>query len=109
MRRIGKQLHCIKHDDPAHGWLGVKIEFVKLSGAKISPFSYQRGKTAYLEEDSDAPEFIRAIEAKGFEVFIESRHTNKRSPIRSYATFSQDPSQQFFDDHFVFCHIGGDR
>jgi len=106
MRRIGKELHCIKHDDPAHGWLGVKIKLVKLSGAKISPYSYQRGEMAYLEEDSDAPEFIRAIEAKGFKVFIECRHTNKNSPIRSYAGFSQYPAQQFIDDHFVFCHIG---
>ena len=106
MRRIENQLYCIKYEDPAHGWLGVKIELVKLSGAKISPYSYQRGKMAYLEEDSDAPEFIRAIEDKGFKVFIESRHTNGNSPIRSYATFSQDPAQQFFDDHFVFCHIG---
>jgi hypothetical protein len=89
MKKTGNELHCIKYEDPSHGWLGVKLEMVRLSGVEISPYSYQRGKTAYLEEDSDAPAFIRAIEAKGFKVFRESRHTNKTSPIRSYAQFSR--------------------
>lgn len=90
MKKLGNELHCIMHSDSGHGWLGVKIEMVKLSGAEISPFSYQRGKTAYLEEDGDAPAFIKAIEAKGFKVFIEKRYTNRNSPIRSYASFSQE-------------------
>ena len=90
MKRLGKELHCIMHSDPGHAWLGVKIEIVRTSGAEISAFSYQRGKTAYLEEDCDAPAFIKAIELQGYKVFIEERHTDRNSPIRSYRPFAQE-------------------
>ena len=106
MKKLGNELHCITHSDPGHGWLGVKIDMVKLSGAEISPFSSHRGKTAYLEEDGDAPAFIKAIESKGFKVFIEERYTDRNSPIRSYAPFAQ---KGFLKDHFVVVHIGGDQ
>tara|TARA_R110000868_G_scaffold313543_1_gene574520 strand:+ start:558 stop:920 length:363 start_codon:yes stop_codon:yes gene_type:complete len=119
MKTLGKELHCTKFSDPGHGWLAVKIELAKQSGAKISPFSYQRGKTAYLEEDSDAPAFVQAIEIQGFKVFVEERHTDRNSPIRSYASFSQEGTflreffakttpEQFIRDHFVFVRIGGE-
>lgn len=119
MRRLGKELHCIMHSDPGHAWLGVKIEMVKESGAEISALSYHRGKTAYLEEDCDAPAFIKAIELQGYKVFIEERNTDRSSPIRSYKPFTQkgtflreyfakQKQEQFIRDHFVFVHIGGD-
>ena len=103
------ELHLKLYSDPSHGWLAVKTEIVRLAGCEISPFSYQRGKTAYLEEDSDAPAFLRAIKEKGFSVFIEERHTNRNSPIRSYKEFRQLKEQMFSEfirDHFVFATIG---
>ena len=117
MKRLGNELHCIMHEDPGHAWIGVKIDLVKQSGVEISPFSYQRGKTAYLEEDCDAPAFIRAIELQGFKVFKDYRHTDRNSPIRSYAPFSQEgtflreyfakqKAEQFMKDHFVVVHVG---
>lgn len=52
--------------DPSHGWLAVKRpELVELGiETQISGYSYQKGDYVYLEEDSDAPKFMDAWEAK---------------------------------------------
>jgi len=54
------------YSDPSHGWLKVKRqELVELGiETEISGYSYQKGDAVYLEEDSDAPKFIDAWEAK---------------------------------------------
>jgi hypothetical protein len=48
--------------DSGHGWLEVPQSEVVASGAKISAYSYYDPVTgmAYLEEDCDAPAFLRA-------------------------------------------------
>jgi hypothetical protein len=86
---IGNELHVRKYADPAHGWLAVPmqwLEALRIVG-KISSCSYRRNSTAYLEEDCDAPEFRKAAEAAGFKLFVDYRHTNDSSPIRSYPSF----------------------
>ena len=87
MRRIGNELHVVKYDDPSHGWLAVKTEYVILSNISVSTYSYQRGRTSYLEGDRDAPNWINAMEKRGFVVFIDHRHTDRNSPIRSYDSY----------------------
>lgn len=49
-------------EDPGHGWLEVPIaELVELGIAgAITPYSYQSGDMAYLEEDCDLSTFARA-------------------------------------------------
>jgi len=76
----------IFHSDPGHGWLAVKrSELVKLRILdQISPYSYQRGKTVYLEEDCDAGIFFKAKEAVGEKVEYRESYQDK-SPIRSYS------------------------
>jgi hypothetical protein len=76
--------------DPGHGWLAVKINFLVSLGVAgdISPYSYVRGETAYLEEDCDASRFIKAAKEKGIQVDIKESHTDRRSPIRSYESYS---------------------
>lgn len=79
------------YTDPGHGWLAVKIAELHRLGIidKISNCSYMRGKTAYLEEDCDAPAFLNAKEAAGEEVKINhSNSARDYSPIRSYAMYS---------------------
>lgn len=53
------------YNDPSHGWLGVPMRMLIASGVanEISTCSYRSAKTrvAYLEEDCDAPKFLRAI------------------------------------------------
>jgi hypothetical protein len=86
---IDNELHVRKYEDPSHGWLAVPMQWIKQLGitSRISSCSYLRGETAYLEEDCDAPEFRKAAEAAGFKLFVDYRHTNDSSPIRSYPSF----------------------
>ena len=50
------------HEDPGHGWLEVSLYalgVLKLTN-KVSAYSYIRGTSVFLEEDCDAPLFIKA-------------------------------------------------
>ena len=62
--------------DPGHGWLGVPIRILLDSGvaSEISCYSYIDGQMAraYLEEDCDAPKFLKAIGKRGDE--FETEH-----------------------------------
>lgn len=64
------------HSDPSHGWLAVKLDELKMLGITqdISNFSYVKGKTAYLEEDCDAPKFIKAAHAKSSTYHVGEQH-----------------------------------
>jgi hypothetical protein len=76
------------HADPGHAWLAVKRkELVRLNILnKISPFSYQKGGTVYLEEDCDASIFLNAKKALGEEVAFKETHL-ENTPIRNYQNF----------------------
>ena len=77
------------YEDPGHGWLAVPLLLLYELGIvdKISTYSYMRGLTAYLEEDCDYSVFAAAMNAAGREFTIRDKHTNRRSPIRSYSTY----------------------
>jgi len=79
------------HTDPGHGWLAVKRQELEKLGLlkEISPYSYQRGQTVYLEEDSDANTFIKALEANGIE-FKYKESYQERSPVRSYDNYEYE-------------------
>ena len=78
------------YSDPGHGWAAVKRKLLEDLGLldKISTFSYQKGKTVYLEEDCDLSTLTSALSMKGITVNWQDKHTNKSSPIRSYHHFS---------------------
>lgn len=81
------------HSDAGHGWLAVKICLVRELGlaTDISLFSYMQGKTAYLEEDGDAPKFIKAFTEKfGFAPAIKELESKNYSPIRSFNRFKME-------------------
>jgi hypothetical protein len=75
--------------DPGHGWVGVKIQTLRDLGIadRVSTYSYQRGASAYLEEDCDLDLLFTACDAAGKKIELITKHTNNRSPIRSYATY----------------------
>jgi hypothetical protein len=93
-----KKLKLIMRHDPSHAWLSVKREIVEeVVGTLtcISDYSYEQGKSLYLEEDCDAPFFLEMCAAQGIEVEIEDRYSNRRSPIRSYDRINRpSPNQQ---------------
>jgi hypothetical protein len=75
--------------DPSHGWLKVSRADVKklgLSADSFSTYSYQsaKGTTYYLEEDSDAPILLKALDESRelLPVWMMDRHTNGRSHVR---------------------------
>ncbi len=82
----------VMHSDPGHAWLAVKLSEIEMLGIKtdISSYSYIKGKTAYLEEDCDAPKFIQAMRAKGIEVEVKDGACRERSPIRYFKPYSPE-------------------
>jgi len=63
----------IFHSDDGHGWLAVttdQLDDVGVPLSSISPYSYRKGNTLYLEEDCDAGVFIDAWTAKYQTQFI---------------------------------------
>lgn len=85
------------YEDPAHGWLKVlKTELVDLGIQNdISPYSYQRGESVYLEEDADFDKFVTAKgKAAGINldewktiIKINNNSTNRQSKIRKYEKY----------------------
>jgi len=76
--------------DPGHGWLRVQRAKLQQLGIeeKITPYSYQRGRWAYLEEDCDAGTFIEAMRAAGWRFIIKQRNcAHNYSTIREYGHF----------------------
>jgi hypothetical protein len=78
------------YEDPGHGWLAVPMITLYELGIvdKISTYSYMRGLTAYLEEDCDYSVFAAAMRDAGREFSMRDKHTDNRSPIRSYDPYS---------------------
>lgn len=78
------------YSDPGHGWMAVKIKELITLGIlqKISPYSYIKGKTVYLEEDMDMSTFFDAYREKfGYNPRYENKIIDNLSPIRSYERF----------------------
>jgi hypothetical protein len=79
--------------DAGHGWMAVPLkDLVELKIAdKVSPYSFLRGKTAYLEEDADATLFFETYKNR-FGKYPEQKEGkwHERSPIRYYRGYRYD-------------------
>lgn len=78
--------------DVCHGWLSVKIKEIYELGLedKISVYSYKKGQTAYLEEDCDAPLYLKAQRDRGVDVQVSYGKCQERSPIRNYCRWTDN-------------------
>ena len=78
-------------EDPGHAWLQVPLAEVKRSKAKISVYSYKKGDLAFLEEDSDAFAFLKAISPDDAQAIELSRAVprvyEENTPIRGYRSY----------------------
>lgn len=85
-----KQITLTYFSDPGHGWVRIpKARLVKLGIAeKISPFSYQRGTNAFVEEDGDLSTLVDALKAQGYEVKFKGNSSNRTSKIRNYNSYT---------------------
>jgi hypothetical protein len=77
--------------DPGHAWLAVPLEEIRKLGIadKISACSYMTKEMAYLEEDCDAPVFIKAAGLTRDD--LKEVHLNHQAPCRSFAGY--DPKR----------------
>lgn len=84
-----KKLTLVFLTDPGHGWLKVPRKILQDAALldKISPYSYQRNKHVYLEEDCDAPILTKHLESAGVKLTIKQKNSRKYSKIRSYDRF----------------------
>ena len=75
------------HADPGHAWLEVPIDTLKEVDPELqySHYSYRNGANAYLEEDCDAPRFLRLANKHGIIVSITERYTDGEHHIRNFA------------------------
>lgn len=91
MQTMTKRKQYRFFNDPGHGWLEVEISELQELGimGKITSYSYQQGRFAYLEEDCDFSTFAKAKEEAGQKLQqsdIVSVYQD-RTPIRGYASF----------------------
>jgi hypothetical protein len=88
-KELVMELKVKLYTDPGHGWVAVKRKLLDELGIadKITYFSYQKGKTVYLEEDCDLSTFATAMNLKGIILKYDQKHTNNRHPIRSYENY----------------------
>ena len=80
------------YSDDGHGWYAIKRDIIKDLGIldQISAYSYQRGATVYLEEDSDASKMFTALTEKNMLVNVcVGKNYDGRAPIRSYDRFQK--------------------
>jgi len=78
------------YSDAGHGWVAVKRQELADLGIlnQISSYSYQKGKTVYLEEDCDASLFVNKLKELDITyVFTDKICSKDYSPIRSYENF----------------------
>ena len=84
-----KQFTIIVYADPSHAWGKVKRSVLQSLNIEqhISPYSYQRGDYAYLEEDCDLNILCQRLNEHGTKVKFIEKTTNNLSRIRSYESF----------------------
>jgi hypothetical protein len=84
-----KTFTVILYTDPGHGWAKVKKSVLANLGIAelVSPYSYQRGDYAYLEEDCDLSLLCKRLLENNTNAKFVPRHTDKESRIRSYERY----------------------
>ena len=77
------------YSDPGHGWLAVPRALLHDLGIadEITPYSYQRLDTVFLEEDCDLSTFTRAMGAAGREFKTLETYSHGDSFVRSLTSY----------------------
>lgn len=88
----GKMIRMVSHSAPQHGWLACKRSLLVELGLldKVTPFSYQKGNTVYLEEDCDAGLLINKLnELNRSYKIVRGAWYNSSHRIRNYEGFKK--------------------
>ena len=81
------------HVDSGHAWLEVKLSELKqtIDTKSISKYSYIDGGVVYLEEDCDAPKFIKSL--GGCDLECSEKFYNGSCFIRNLNRFTDEPNK----------------
>ena len=85
--------------DSGHGWLRVPLHDVQLAmlqGLKLTKYSYQDSKHAYLEEDLDAPSWINFRK-----IPKEIQHQWKVTNGRGYSTIRNKQALKIYENDII--------
>jgi hypothetical protein len=87
-------MRLLCYTDAGHGWFKVDRALLEKLGiaGDISPYSYQRNGSVYLEEDCDAGHLFRALDERHITWTYRECHTNKTSKIRGYDSYKKGAS-----------------
>lgn len=90
MSKLAETFKIKLYEDPGHGWGAVKRQVLIDLGIadKITPYSYQKGDTVYLEEDCDLSTLVTKLATNGIVIKWERKYHYNRSPIRNYQSYS---------------------
>ena len=87
-----KTFTVIVYSDAGHAWGKVKRQVLVNLGIahNISSYSYQYKDNVYLEEDCDLPLLHATLLKSDTHIKFVEKHTNNRSRIRSYSSYSTE-------------------
>jgi len=91
------------YSDPGHAWLQVTHQDfcnVGLRPIDFSEFSFRGRDCFYLEEDCDAPKFLKAYESLHKQLIINNVYTNSESFIRLLPSINY-PKQAYLKQYAV--------
>jgi hypothetical protein len=76
--------------DPGHGWIAADLTRLQSLGIAdtITPYSYRDNDLIWLEEDCDAPRYLRALSAAGIPYTLRETHTRGDAWIRRLPSFA---------------------
>ena len=102
--------------DPGHAWLKIPRTAYDASNVHASPCSYRDAEYVYLEEDCDAPAFMKAADIVDWYIprreFPQQQRYSERHPRDlerlvdpEYVNPFAAQDRKFMDDHFQIIHI----
>jgi N-acetyl-anhydromuramyl-L-alanine amidase AmpD len=83
---MSQSITLVVFEDPGHAWVRFsKKRLAELGIAdKISPYSYQNGANAFIEEDCDLSTLANALRERGYEIKYMTNRTDRQSKIRNF-------------------------
>lgn len=90
--------------DAGHGWLRVSREEAESTKLPFSPYSYEKGRYVYLEEDQDALMFADYMDEvdptweSRMKIRVVDRSTVRGYPPYNCPYFTQEKFDKYFDD-----------
>lgn len=71
--------------DDGHGWLEVSLKDYPFAKKCATGYGYRKGNTIYLEEDAEAPAFLKVMNEAGYVVSMNEVLIDGQWAGRGYA------------------------